>query len=518
MTDDGKLRCAIYTRKSTEKGLDQEFSSLDAQREACEAYIASQRHEGWVALAEQYDDPGFSGGNTDRPGLKKLMLDIERGRVDCVVFYKLDRLSRSLLDFVKLAEFFERHNVTFVSITQQFSSTTPMGRLTLNILMSFGEFERAIITERVRDKIAASKKKGKYLGGTPAFGYDVDYQKRKLVVNPVEAKIVRRIFKRFAENGSCLGIAKELNAEGITTKSWTTKRGSYRQGSPWTTQHIYYALNNRTYLGETVHDGESYPGEHEAIISKSLWDGAQRIFAAGTSRKRNQETHEVKALLRGIIRCGDCRRSMVCSYTKSRKNGRVYRYYVCNGAMKYGYDSCSVKSVPAGKIEQAVIGQLRPMLRSPEIIAQTFRAAIELEAQELEALHEELSALQTRLVKLKAQAEELVAPETMCETPSERFAELNEEICRTEEQISDTEARMRNAQEGALSEQDVGEALRKLDPVWDELFPNEQHRVFRALVESVVVSADGLDIALRADGIHSVVAELRGDTEMKYAV
>lgn len=178
------MRCAIYTRKSTEKGLEQEFNSLDAQREACEAYIASQRHEGWIALTEHYDDPGFSGGNIERPGLKKLMRDIERGKIDCVVFYKLDRLSRSLLDFVKLAEFFDQHSVTFVSITQQFSSTTAMGRLILNILLSFAEFERAISAERVRDKIAAAKKKGKYLGGTPAYGYDVDYKKTKLIVNP----------------------------------------------------------------------------------------------------------------------------------------------------------------------------------------------------------------------------------------------------------------------------------------------------------------------------------------------
>jgi site-specific DNA recombinase len=232
MSGERRVRCAIYTRKSTEKGLELEFNSLHAQREACEAYVASQRHEGWVALSEHYDDPGFSGGSMERPGLKKLMRDIERGRIDCVVFYKLDRLSRSLLDFVKLTEFFDTHNVTFVSITQAFSSTTAMGRLTINVLLSFADFERAISVERVRDKVAASKRRGKYMGGVPPFGYSVDYSASKLVVNPEEAKVVRFIYKRFIETGSCLGVAKELNSRGIPTKTWTTKNGKDHQGGP----------------------------------------------------------------------------------------------------------------------------------------------------------------------------------------------------------------------------------------------------------------------------------------------
>lgn len=517
MTNQGGLRCAIYTRKSTEKGLEQEFNSLHAQREACEAYIASQRHEGWSALSEHYDDPGFSGGNIERPGLRKLMRDIERGKVDCVVFYKLDRLSRSLLDFVKLAEFFDQYNVTFVSITQQFSSTTAMGRLTLNILLSFAEFERAISAERVRDKIAAAKKKGKYLGGTPPYGYDVDYQNTKLVVNHEEAKLVRHIYKRFIEIGSCLSIARELNSRGIPIKSWTTKNGSFHQGGPWNTSHVYRALNNRTYLGEVVHKGESYPGEHHAIISKNLWEQVQRIFAHGTARKKGQETHEVQSLLRGIIRCGHCDKSMIGTYTK-KKNHVVYRYYACGGAIKNGYSSCPVRSVPAGEIEKTVIGQLRALLRSPEMIAQTFRATKELEAQELETLLEEQSTIQMQMVELKAQAGEMVTSNMADETPPERFVELKDEIIQARQQLSDVEARILGVRDLAFTEQDVADALRKLDPIWDELFPSEQHRVFRSLVESVIVRPDGLDIELRADGIHSVVADLKNDNERACAV
>lgn len=509
MTNESTVRCAIYTRKSTEKGLEQEFNSLHAQREASEAYIASQRHEGWIAISEHYDDPGFSGGNIERPGLKKLMRDIERGRIDCVVFYKLDRLSRSLLDFVKLAEFFDQHNVTFVSITQQFSSTTAMGRLILNILLSFAEFERAISAERVRDKIAAAKKKGKYLGGTPPYGYDVDYQSTKLIVNQEEAKLVRHVFKRFIETGSCLEIARDLNARGIPTKSWTTKNGSFHQGGPWNTQHLYRALNNRTYLGETVHKDKSYPGEHEAIVPKSLWERVQQIFSNGTARKKGQETQEVKTLLRGIIRCGHCDKAMVGTYTK-KKNKVVYRYYTCADAIKNGFASCSVKSVPAGEIEKAVVGQLRALLQSPEVIAETFRAAMELQEQELRSLQDEKADLEMRMVELKASASELVSSDFGEDAGAEKFSELNDEIQKTRRMLAEVEERMSELTDGVFTEQDVADALRKLDPVWDELFPSEQYRILRSLVERVTVFPNGLDIQLRAEGIHSIVAEVKG--------
>jgi site-specific DNA recombinase len=445
----------------------------------------------------------------ERPGLRKLMRDIERGRVDCVVFYKLDRLSRSLLDFVKLTEFFDTHNVTFVSITQAFSSTTAMGRLTINVLLSFAEFERAISAERVRDKIAAAKKRGKYLGGAPAFGYDVDYSNSKLLVNSEEAKLVRHIYKRFIETGSCLGIARELNSRGIPTKTWTTKNGSHHQGGSWNTQHVYRALNNRTYLGETVHKDKSYPGEHQAIVPRDLWDRVQGIFADGTARKRGQETSEVKSLLRGIIRCGHCDKSMVGTYTK-KKNGVVYRYYTCSGAIKNGACSCPVRSVPAGEMEKAVLGQLRVLLQSPEVIAETFRAAQALHREQAQALETEKSELVMRMVELRALASDMVSADTGGEIGAERFADLNDEIGQTRSRLGEVNDAMDNLDGDFLTEQDVADALRELDPLWDELFPAEQHRVFRALVERVVVSAAGLDIRLRTDGIHSIVAEVKG--------
>ena len=441
------LRCAVYTRKSTEKGLEQDFNSLDAQREACEAYIASQRHEGWVCLREQYDDGGFSGGNMDRPALQKLIVDIEKGKVDAVIVYKIDRISRSLLDFAKLVELFEKHGVTFTSITQQFSTNTAMGRLTLNILLSFAEFERAIASERVRDKIAGAKKRGKYLGGTPAYGYDVDYANKRLVVNPSEAETIRWLFRRYLATNSLVGIARELNSKGITTKTWTTKKGTYHQGKLWTTQHVYRALNNKTFLGLVEHDGEVYRGEHEAIIDQKLWDDVHRILASGLGRQRRQQTHETNALLHKLIRCGHCGKAMTNSYT--RKNGKVYRYYVCGTASKLGYDACPIRTVPAGDIETAVLDHLRTILRSPELVAQTFRA-------------------------MQVQAAEGLDPAV-----------------------------------ASLTEHDVAGLLNTLDPVWNELYPAEQYRIMRALVEQVVVTECGIDITLRANGLYSVACEIK---------
>jgi DNA invertase Pin-like site-specific DNA recombinase len=255
-----KLRCAIYTRKSSEEGLEQEFNSLDAQREACEAYIASQRSEGWVLVRDQYDDGGISGGTLDRPALRRLLAAIEEGLIDVVVVYKIDRLSRALMDFSKLVEVFDRNNVTFVSVTQSFNTTTSMGRLTLNILLSFAQFEREVTAERSRDKVRASRMKGIFMGGTPPYGYKP--KDRKLVIDEQEAKNVRWIFARFLETGSTTQLAREVAKRGIITP----------RGNPVTKNFLYRMLSNRAYIGEAVHKGQSYPGEHQRLIDQKTWE------------------------------------------------------------------------------------------------------------------------------------------------------------------------------------------------------------------------------------------------------
>jgi site-specific DNA recombinase len=355
-----KLRCAVYTRKSSEEGLEQEFNSLDAQREACEAYIASQKPEGWLLVPDRYDDGGISGATLDRPALQRLLADIEAQRVDVVVVYKIDRLSRALMDFAKLVEVFDRNNVNFVSITQSFNTTTSMGRLTLNILLSFAQFEREVIGERIRDKFAASRKKGMWMGGFVPLGYDVN--DRKLVVNDGEASTVRMIFERFAKIGSATTLVKALRAEGITGK----------RGKLVDKGYLYKLLHNRVYVGQAVHKGTSYPGEHKAIISQELWDKVHNILCDSPRRRASRTRAQTPALLKGLI-FGPTGCAM--SPTHTRKGGRLYRYYVSQSVLKRGPGACSVGRVPADEIETAVVDQLRDLLRAPEIVVGTWRAA-----------------------------------------------------------------------------------------------------------------------------------------------
>jgi site-specific DNA recombinase len=355
-----KLRCAVYTRKSSEEGLEQEFNSLHAQREACESYIASQRSEGWVLVRDQYDDGGISGGTLERPGLKRLLADIEDGLVDVVVVYKIDRLSRSLMDFSKLVEVFDRNGVTFVSVTQSFNTTTSMGRLTLNILLSFAQFEREVTAERIRDKVRASRMKGMWMGGCPPLGYEV--KDRKLVENPADAAHVRWVFARFIEIGSGTLLARELAERGVTTS----------RGHRIDKKFIYRMLNNRVYIGDAVHKGTSYPGEHSAIIDREVWDSVHSILTESPRKRAARTRAETPALLRGLLYGPD---GAAFSPTHTRKGGRLYRYYVSQTVLKHGAGSCPIGRVPAGEIETAVIDQLRAVFRQPEIVAGTWKAA-----------------------------------------------------------------------------------------------------------------------------------------------
>lgn len=355
-----KLRCAVYTRKSTEEGLEMEFNSLDAQREACEAYIASQKPEGWLLIPESYDDGGFSGGTLDRPALKRLLADIEDGRIDVVVVYKIDRLSRSLMDFAKLVEVFDRGGVTFVSVTQSFNTTTSMGRLTLNILLSFAQFEREVIGERIRDKIAASRKRGMWMGGFVPLGYEV--RDRKLVINGAEAATVRMIFERFVEVGSATALARALAAEGVRT----------RRGRLVDKGFLYKLINNRVYIGDAVHKGTAYPGEHEAIITRALWDKVHGILRESPRVRAGRTRAATPALLKGLI-FGPTGCAMTPTHT--RRGDKLYRYYVSQGVLKRGADACPVGRVPAAEIEGAVVDQLRGLLRAPEVIVGTWRSA-----------------------------------------------------------------------------------------------------------------------------------------------
>jgi site-specific DNA recombinase len=429
-----RLRCAIYTRKSSEEGLDMEFNSLDAQREACEAYIASQKSEGWVATREHYDDGGFSGGTLDRPGLKQLLADIEDGLIDVVVVYKIDRLSRSLMDFSKLVEVFDRNGVTFVSVTQSFNTTTSMGRLTLNILLSFAQFEREVIGERIRDKVAASRKRGIWMGGYVPLGYDV--QDRKLVVNEAEAAAVRRIFQRFIDLGSATVLARELRNDGFRSK----------QGALIDKGYLYRLLNNRVYRGEAVHKGKAYTGEHKAIIDTRLWDQVHDIMGESPRKRANNSRTQTPALLKGLLFTAT---GAAMTPSSTKKGTRRYRYYVSMDLLKNREtpEDGIPRRLPADTAEAAVITEIRHILRTPETTAQVIAA-------------------------------------------------LDREY---------------------IPEADAIDALRHFPKLWEQLFPGEQARIIQLLVRRVTVTAEGLVIDLRTDGIAGVMREMMTPRQLEAA-
>lgn len=353
----GKIfRCAIYTRKSTEHGLELEFNSLDAQREACEAYIKSQASEGWHAIAKRYDDPAYSGGNIDRPAVQRLLKDIEAGQIDVVVVYKIDRLTRSLADFAKLVEIFDAKSVSFVAVTQQFNTTTSMGRLTLNVLLSFAQFERELASERVRDKIAASRKKGKWTGGSVPLGYDS--KNKKLVVKPAEARTVQLIFTRYLALKSFQKLIDELAGKAIVTKTRKVQTG-IAGGIPFTYGSLAYVLKNRTYLGDVRHGSSWFQGEHEPIIDRSTFERVQHLMKSN-SDGRTGRRHHTGALLSGLI-YDDRGNRMSPSF--STKNGVRHTYYVSSALLRgrKGHAG-STSRVPAREIESAVLMALRAPL------------------------------------------------------------------------------------------------------------------------------------------------------------
>jgi site-specific DNA recombinase len=504
ISDKKKIRCAIYSRKSHEEGLDQDFNSLDAQRSAAEAYIQSQIHEGWQPIATRYDDGGFSGGNMDRPGLNALIDDIRAGKIDCVVVYKVDRLSRSLLDFARLISVFDEHKVSFVSVTQQFNTTTSMGRLTLNILLSFAQFEREIIGERIRDKKLATARQGKYIGGQPKLGLDI--VDRKYVINEDEAPLVRRIFKMSLELQSCRRIAEALNAEGLRTKVYKTKSGKTFGGTRWTERNVYEILTDQKYIGRIVHKGVSYAAEHKAIVGSELFEKVQAVLRSNKTYTHKQQTKRF-ALLRRMLRCGECGSLVMPAWT--RNHGREYRYYTCSKKVKTGYAKCSLPSLPAGEIETVVVDQLRALLRHPEVIARTFREVCASGASGRDP------GVVTRLDELRErrhQAEQAARSLLGLQDPESPL--VQSELKRLNKEIKSLDASIRgletSAHKGdAIELSELTDALQRLDPVWEVLYPEEQRRVLELLVETVTVNQQEVEIRFRTIGIEQILYELK---------
>jgi len=366
-----QTRCAIYTRKSTEEGLEQDFNTLDAQRQAAEDLIKSRRLEGWSILPEHYDDGGFTGANTDRPALKQLLADVAAGKIDCIVVYKVDRLSRSILDFLKLMELLDKHQVAFVSVTQPFDTRTSAGRLLVNMLLMFAQFEREMISERTRDKMHAARRRGKWIGGNLVLGYDLAPAGRGLVVNTVESDQVRGIFRLYLELGSLTAVLDEIDQRGWRMKSWTTHEGQPRGGARFHKNTLHNLLTNVVYTGRIRFGGELYDGEQERIVDDETWNLVQQQLNRNGRKGGRNVPNKYGGLLKGLVRCESCGVRMTHTYTNKEKT--IYRYYVCAVAHQHGWNKCPTRSISAPELEGAVVDQIRGFARQPAVLSEVLR-------------------------------------------------------------------------------------------------------------------------------------------------
>ena len=507
-TPPASTRVAIYTRQSVADDL--EFGSIDAQREAVEAYVMSQRGEGWQALPERYDDGGFSGATTERPAFQRLLADIEAGRVDIVGVYKIDRISRSLPDFVRFTEKLDRLGVGFVSITQSFDTRTSMGRLTLNIVASFAQFERETISERTRDKVLATRRKGMWTGGPVPLGYDV--VDKHLVVNEAEADLVRRILETYLQHGSLGATLVELRREGIGTKSWTTQAGKAHRSRAFCKSTLAKLLTNPTYVGRMRCGKDVVDARHEAIVERATFDAVQRLL-----REHRRDPGEAKnshgALLKGVLRCARCDSAM--SHVFTRRHGRIYRYYACQTQQQRGADACPGSRAAAGDIEGFVVQRIAEIGKDPEILRLTLARAREQLVARAPELEAESKRIGQEAGRLGAERRNLLAAvgegggarsELLA-----RLAEVDERLAAIAARREALAAELAGIEGTAIDEDDLRIALADFEPVWDELFTAERVRIVRLLVEEVRFDADRSEVAItfRPGGVQALAAEAR---------
>ena len=487
-----KVRCAIYTRKSTSEGLDSDFNTLDAQREAAEYFIRAMAGEGWEALPHRYDDGGFTGANTDRPALKRLLADIEAGEVDCVVVYKVDRLSRSLMDFAKLLALFDQKDVTFVSTTQNFNTTNSMGRLTLNILLSFAQFEREMIAERTRDKMAAARKRGKWLGSRPPYGYLGDHDKKQLVVCEEEAERVRTMFRMYLRLGSVNAVAKRMNDLGWPKKLHRTKAGREIGGGRWRDKDVHVALRNATYLGKVDFKGELYEGEHEAIVSEELFARVQSVLSSKACGRGRRRGRNPEYLLQGIAWCGLCDKRITTTAGRGR-NKEAYRYYVCSNRGRKGRDGCDHPRLGAEELEELVVSRVKarctdPLLRE-EIVARMEVGRVEAMA----AITSERARIVADEAKLHAEGRKLmdaIGSETGTQGKllAERIGEIEAQLDVLSTERCSLDAQLRGLQNATEQVRATVNILEVFDAVWDEFEAAEKQDLVHLVVKRVVVN------------------------------
>ena len=483
-------RCAIYTRKSTTAGLEQEFNSLDAQRDECLKYMRSQ--PGWAVVTTSYDDGGFTGANIDRPGFQRLLADIKAGHIDIVLVYKIDRLSRSLLDFAKVMDTFNTAGVAFVSVTQKFSTADAMGGLMLNVLMSFAQFERQMIGERTRDKIQAARRRGRWTGGKVPLGYDV--VDRKLVVNDLEALVVREVFALYQRHRSLLAVMRELEERNRRTKRVVGRDGVTKEGEVWGKDVILRILRNPIYAGLVPCGDERFPGEHKAIMERGAFEAVQDLLDERVdtmnlgSRDHSPEQRGVY-LLKGILQCG-CGAAMTPASTRK---GR-YRYYRCVKKDKRGTVECDGKPLPAGEIEELVVARVRVVAGDPGLVASVatrlrgnvveLQNSLRLERMQLPV---QITAISEEITKLVQQAKSL--PETAARIAEEQTQKLGNELAALEKRLAEVERKHARLREAEVESTWVAKALADFDRIWDAMTVDNRVRLLRAVFDRVVVKA-----------------------------
>ncbi|WP_041791806.1 recombinase family protein [Stigmatella aurantiaca] len=479
-------RCAVYTRKSTAVGLEMEFNSLDAQREACLAY--AQRQPGWALVDERYDDGGFTGANMERPAFQRLLQDVDARRVDVVVVYKVDRLSRSLLDFAKVMERLNMAGASFVSVTQNFSTADAMGRLTLNMLMSFAEFEREMISERTRDKVAAARCKGKWTGGRAPLGYDV--KDKRLVVNESEAVVVREAFELYLQHQQASTVARLLNEKGRRTKRYEARSGATREARAWTTQDVLRLLRSSLYAGFTPYGAEAHPGEHRAIVERSTFHQVQDMLE-GRSPGLQYHGRNPDYVLRGLLRCGLCGEAMTPGST--RKGAREYRYYRCTTRDKRGKEACRAAPLPAPALEDFVVARLREVSVGGGLAGDVHARLTARLEEKHKALLAERAQLPKALARHAAEATKWVDSLSTLEGAAKRLVEekltaAEVEATGLKKRLAEVELALDAMKGEQLEAAWVAQALADLDAVWNALTATNRGRLLRALVGRVVVN------------------------------
>ncbi len=495
-TEEKKIqRCAIYTRKSVAEGLDMEFNTLDAQREAGENYISAQKNEGWSIIPKHYDDGGYSGGNMERPALMELFEDIKDGKIDIVVVYKVDRLSRSLMDFAKIVELFEKHNVSFVSVTQHFNTKDSMGRLTLNILLSFAQFEREIISERIRDKIAASKKKGMWIGGPPILGYDTLFDGRGVKVNALEAQRVKNIYATYIKTQSLSKTVEILRERGIKNKQWRTKKGIISGGCDFSKSTLGRLLNNKKYIGKVDFKGEIYDGDFEAIIDIDTFETVQELLKNNNFEKNAPRKNKYNALLMGKLYCANCGSQMGHSYTRKTAT-KIYRYYICSKAQKEGWKKCAFPSVPADEIEKYVVNEISSISCDEKLKNEVIVAFGEQSRNEITELEIRNAALEKSLENVR-NLQSVSEDDVTLKDLQKRENEICSAIASNDRSINRITERLKHDR-GFLEK-----LFKNFDSIWGGLTFREQFDLVDSLVEKVIFDGKNgkLSIAFRDNGI-----------------